>query len=132
MARIQTRMQKSITRNAPASAVAPAASNVTSFQLESGLEECQVKRVVLSAAAEAGIFLVQLAKNDEAFSAPGDFTQDRIIYSIVVTGPILVNETITVRTERGDHYGLLLTASSLNGAAAAAWAECQLNYLVLT
>ena len=87
---------------------------------------------MLSGASESGIFLLQLAKNDEAFATAGDFTEDRVIYSIVITGPQMVNATTTVRVERGDHFGLLLTSSSLNAAPAAAWAECQLNYLVLT
>ncbi len=130
MARINTRMQKAINRNTNGS-LAPGSDNITSFQLEGGEEECQIKRIVLSGASEH-VMLVQLALNDEAFTAVGQFTDERVIYSFVCTGPQLLNETTTIRVVRGDHLGIRIAASSDNPGATAVWAESQLNYLVLS
>ena len=132
MAKPKTRMQKHIQRNAPTSTMAPASNNIVSYQLEQGEEECQIKRIVLSAASTSGIYFVKIALGDEAFTSLGDFTDNRVIYDMVGTGPQIVNATTTIRVNRGDHIGLSLNQSNANSGNANAAVSCQLNYLVLS
>ena len=132
MSKPKTRMQKHIQTNAPASTMPAGTSNIVSFQIEGGEEECQIKRIVLSSASTSGIYHVKFALADEAFSTIADFTDTRTIYAIRGTGPQLVNETTTIRVNRGDHLGILLDQSGVNSSAANAAATLQLNYLVLS
>ena len=132
MSKPKTRMQKHVQTNAPAVAMAPGAFNVVDFQLEGGEEECQIKRIVLSSASTSGIYHVKFALADEQFSTLADFTDTRTIYAIRGTGPQLVNETTTIRVNRGDHLGILLDQSGVNSGNANAAATLQLNYLVLS
>ena len=132
MAKPKTRMQKHIQSNAPAAAMAPSAVNVVDFQIEGGEEECQIKRIVLSAASTSGVYLVKFALADEQFTSSSDFTDNRTIYAFRGTGPQIVNKTTTIRVERGDHLGILLSQSSVNSGNANAAATLQLNYLVLS
>ena len=132
MASPKTRMQKHVQNNAPASALAPNSQNIVSYQLEGGEEECQIKRIVLTAASTSGVYFVKFALADEAFSAIGDFTDNRVIYSIIGTGPQIVNETTTIRVNRGDHLGILLQTSNVNSGSANLGASVQTNYLVLS
>ena len=132
MSKPKTRMQKHVKSNAPASAMAPGAVNVIDYQLEGGEEECQIKRIVLSAASTSGVYLVKFALADEQFTSSSDFTDTRTIYAVRGTGPQIVNETTTIRVNRGDHLGILLSQSSVNSGNANAAATLQLNYLVLS
>ena len=132
MSKPKTRMQKHTKSNAPASAMAPGAVNVVDYQLEGGDEECQIKRIVMSAASTSGVYFVTFALADEQFTSSSDFTDNRTIYKFVGTGPQIVNETTTIRVERGDHLGILLTQSSVNSGNANAAVSLQLNYLVLS
>ncbi len=131
MARPRTRMQKSRILNT-AVALAPGNSNITGQdQLEGGDEECQIKRIVLSASSADPIF-VQFALADEQFAAIGDFTENRLVYSFTSTGPMIINETTTIRVPRGHYLGILLTASAANPGPVDANVCLQLNYLVLS
>ena len=132
MAKPKTRMQKHTKSNALASAMAPGSFNVVDYQLEGGDEECQIKRIVMSAASTSGVYFVTFALADEQFSSVADFTDNRTIYKFVGTGPQIVNETTTIRVERGDHLGILLNQSGVNSSNANAAVSLQLNYLVLS
>ena len=130
MAKVRTRMQKDRFLNTTA-ALAASASTIATTQLEGGDEECQIKRVCISASSEHPIF-VTLALADEAFTAVGDFTDSRTIYTFTSTGPLVINETTTIRVPRAHHLGILVTASSANPGNTQANVVCQLNYLVLS
>ena len=130
MAKVRTRMQKARILNTQAAAGA-GTTNITSNQLEGGDEECQIKRLCISAASEHIIF-VTVALADEAFTGAADFTDNRILYTFVSTGPMVINETTTIRVPRGHHLGINVSTASGNPGATQADVVCQVNYLVLS
>ena len=113
---------------------------ITSWQLEGGDEECQIKRIVLSctkaATSAPGPCQVRLGLFQEQPTQVSDFIESATIYSFVFdTGtPQILNETTTVRVPRGWYLGLIF-----NNLVAVQPAEelqpsynCQLNYKVLS
>ena len=130
MAKVRTRMQKSRNLNT-SGALAAGATNISTFQLEGGDEECQIKRLCISASSADPIF-VSVALADEAFAAVGDFTDNRLLYTFTSTGPLVINETTTIRVPRGHYLGILVTAAASNPGVTQANVVCQTNYLVLS
>ena len=110
---------------------------IESFQLENGTEECQIKRIFLTAASDAthnGLYQVVFAIADESFSSSGDFSDNRKITSGVM-GPgqrFEWNETQTIRVPRGYYLGILIDGASGNTGNEKVWSYAQVNYLVLS
>ena len=108
------------------------ATNVHSFDLEGGEEECQVKRIVLSATEHGSLYGITLKVGlfQKQPTTLADFSDDTIIYSYTYRNQQLLNETTTVRVPQGWFIGILMIN---NDPANAADASCnlQLNYLSL-
>jgi hypothetical protein len=110
---------------------------IESFQLENGTEECQIKRIFMTAVSDgthSGIYQVAFAIADEAFLASSDFTDNRKICSGVI-GPgqgFAWNETQTIRVPRGYYLGILIDGSSGNSGNEKVRTFAQVNYLVLS
>ena len=137
-----TRMEKSITSEllTAAQAVNPDISLPVLFQLEGGDEECQIKRIVLSASlsddSDDDYVSVRLALFQETPDITDLDLEEAIIYSMAVTNNsvTLINETTTVRVPRGWHLALyFVNPNSLGvGQSNSAFVNCQLNYKVLS
>ena len=110
---------------------------IQDFQLEGGAEECQIKRIFMTACSDGthqGTYAVMIAIADEAFTAVADFTDNRKICAGVY-GPgtgFVWNETQTIRVPRGYHLGILLGGSTGNTGNEKVRAYTQVNYLVLS
>ena len=132
-------MEKHIHSGSPAGA-SGSETVITSWQLESGDEECQIKRIVLSATKDPGSApgpcQLRFGLFQENPTTPSDFIESATIYSYVFDAgtPQILNETTTVRVPRGWYLGMIFTnliavqpAESLQPAY-----NCQLNYKVLS
>ena len=88
---------------------------IGSFQLESGDEECQIKRLVLSAGknpgSAPGAMQLRFGLYQEQPTNVSDFSDDATIYSFLADGgtPQILNETTTVRVPRGWYLGYCIT-----------------------
>ena len=113
---------------------------VSSFQLEDGDEECQIKRIVISATktptSAPGPAQLRFGLFQEQPTNASDFIESATIYSYVFDSgtPQILNETTTVRVPRGWYLGIIFTnliavqpAESLQPAF-----NIQLNYKVLS
>ena len=102
-------------------------SNVTATQLETGEEECQIKRLVISmTTAEAACkFKVGLFQKPPTSA---DFTDDTIIYSFIGKNQVWLNETTTVRVPQG-WYVAILTQNPATSPVQDIGAHVQINYL---
>ena len=121
-----TRMEKDLEyHQGTSNAGAP---SLTSWTLENGDEECQIKRIVLSIASQAQCRIrLALFQDTPTIST---FSDDKVIYSMCsgVDSNALINETTTIRVPRGWHLAMLVDSLSSNSF----FANCQLNYLVLS
>ena len=128
-ARIHKRMEKKV-YNVPSTNFPSGVNTVTSFQLEGGEEECQIKRIVLSTTIDGGSGQVKIGLFQKQPSSSSDFSDDTIIYSYVWRNQQLLNETTTVRVPQGWYIGVYLrnfpgpTAQDIS-------CNLQLNYLSL-
>ena len=121
-----TRMEKDVAyHQGTSNAGAPV---LHSWQLENGDEECQIKRIVLSMASGAQARIRLALFQDTPTIA--EFTNDKTIYSFVTAadGNGLINETTTIRVPRSWHLAILVDSLASNSF----FANCQLNYLVLS
>ena len=91
---------------------------ITSWQLEGGDEECQIKRIVLSctkaATSAPGPCQVRLGLFQEQPTNVSDFVESATIYSFLIGEagqPQILNETTTVRVPRGWYLGYIFTNS---------------------
>ena len=112
--RTYTRMEKHIHSSAQ-TGTAGSESIIGSFQLESGDEECQIKRLVLSctkmAGSAPGPAQLRFGLYQEQPTNVSDFSDDATIYSYLFESgaPQILNETTTVRVPRGWYLGYILT-----------------------
>ena len=110
--RTYTRMEKQITSGARTGA-AGSEQVIGSFQLENGDEECQIKRLVLSATklptSAPGPCQLRFGLFQEQPTQVTDFIESATIYSYIFdTGtPQILNETTTVRVPRGWYLGYI-------------------------
>ena len=107
-------------------------TDVTAFTLEGGEEECQIKRIVLSATELSSEFGVtcKVGLFQKQPTTLADFSDDTIIYSMTYRNQQLINETTTVRVPQGWFIGtLLINNDPVNSAKASC--NLQLNYLSL-
>ena len=127
--RTDTRMEKHVELAAGSVALgAPPA--LYTFQLENGDEECQIKRLCLSIAANNQCrYAFGLFQDTPSVIA---FTDDKVIYSFCGNaGAVgLINETTTVRVPRGWHLAVMVT--NQGSGAVDFTVNTQLNYLVLS
>ena len=110
--------------------------DITSFQIENGAEELQLKRIfatVVSDGTSSNLYRVDFAISDEAFVSQSDFSDTRIVWSGSF-GPgqgFVWNETQTIRIPRGYHLGLFIDGITTNVNPEEVLANVQVNYLVL-
>ena len=112
--------------------IAAGGSNVDSFVLEGGEEECQIKRIVLSATeltSEYGC-TIKVGLFQKQPTALADFTSDTVIYSFTYRNQQLLNETTTVRVPQGWFIGTLMINNDPANIAKTS-VNLQLNYLSL-
>ena len=110
------------------------------FQLEGGLEECQIKRIVFSGSNRDGSDndCISLKFGLVQDNTPDFNLEDIVIYSMLVTNNAvsLINETTTVRVPRG--WYLVVWAETIAKINLGAGEQCvgdwhlQLNYKVLS
>ena len=79
---------------------------VYSFQLESGDEECQVKRLVLSQSVQGQVTLVKWGLFQEAPTVAGDFSNETLFAAFTCRNQMLIDRTTTMRVPRGWHIGI--------------------------
>ena len=125
-ARVSTRMEK-IEGTSTALAVASFATLELPFQLEGGDEECQVKRLILSAGGSTN-FQYELYLGDEAMT--GSQPIQRLVAVFVGNGSAMVDRTTTMRVPRDWH--LLARITNLGSGAADLAAQTVLHYKVLS
>ena len=110
--RTYTRMEKQITSGARTGATG-SEQIVGSFQLENGDEECQIKRLVLSASklptSAPGLCQLRFGLFQEQPTQVTDFIESATIYSYIFDSgtPQILNETTTVRVPRGWYLGYI-------------------------
>ena len=112
--------------------IAAGGTDVHSFVLEGGEEECQIKRIVLSGTeltSEYGVTL-KVGLFQKQPTALADFSDDTIIYSYTYRNQQLLNETTTVRVPQGWYIGTLLVNNDPANIAKCS-VNLQLNYLSL-
>ena len=138
--RVSTRMEKFVASdsNTIVGAIDPNNSTPSLFQLEDGDEECQIKRIVLSATgADADDFsVVKLGLFQEVPGLADLDLESAVIYSCIVTNNAvsLINETTTVRVPRGWHLAVWAYSHDTVGVADTVRLDfnLQLNYKVLS
>ena len=112
---------------------APGGHDIVIFDLESGDEECQIKRIVWSGVAE-GNFTFRFGLFQEATPVIGDFLTNNgsaVIYTTCTRNQFLINETTTVRVPRGWTLAVL-TEHHAGANPEIAGFTLQLNYKVLS
>ncbi len=112
---IQTRMEH--VSHAHTSPLAAGATVVYNFQLESGDEECQVKRLVLSAGMPGVIAKISWGLFQEQPTLPADFTNEALFAVAVAASQFLLDRTTTMRVPRGWWIGVLVQNVDANTAA---------------
>ena len=128
---IQTRMEHKSEANT--SPLAVGASVVYSFQLESGDEECQVKRLVLSAAMPGVIAKISWGLFQEQPTAVADFTDETLFATACAASQFLIDRTTTMRVPRGWWIGVLVQNMDTNTAVPRGIFDCTfLHYKVLS
>ena len=121
-----TRMEKEVQISLASTALgAPA---LFTWQLEGGDEECQIKRIVLSTAANNQCMVKLGLFQDTPTTAT--FDAEKVLYiSVGNAGAVgIINETTTVRVPRGWHLAIQVDST----VACDSTVTCQLNYLVLS
>ena len=102
---------------------------IFSFQLENGEEECQIKRLVLSAAGHSNQ-TVEWGLFQEPGPVSADFTSETNIMAFAYASQAIVDRTTTIRVPRGWTLGVKITNQ---GTAAADGLICTLlHYKVLS
>ena len=127
--KIYSRMEKHIEYLQPIS-FAPGGESISAWQLENGEEECQVKRIVLSATAATDAIQVKIGLFQKLPTAGSDFSDDTVIYSFAMRNQMLINETTTVRVPQGWFLAVLLLNPASSNAQEISF-NCQINYLSL-
>ena len=108
-------------------------TTVYSFQLESGDEECQVKRLVLSASMPGVQASVKWGLFQEQPAAPADFTDETLFAGAVAASQFLIDRTTTMRVPRGWWIGVLVQNLDTNTASPRGIQDCTfLHYKVLS
>ena len=110
--------------------------DISSFQLQGGAEECQLKRIFMTSSSDGthhNLYRIAIALADEPFTTSGDFLPSRIIAQYIQGpgGAPFWNETQTIRVPRGMYLGLLIDGSANNVNPEEVWVNAQINYLVL-
>ena len=129
----RTRMNK---HRETVSAQISSGESITSFQIENGLEELQLKRIFATAVSDgtnSNLYRIDFAISDELFTLQADFSDTRIVWSGSL-GPgqgFVWNETQTIRIPRGYHLGIFIDGVATNTLAENILANVQINYLVL-
>ena len=100
----QTRMEKTAVLHG--GTLAPGATSEIQFQLEGGDEECQVKRLILSAGGDH-IWSYSLYLSDEAMT--GAQPIDRLVAQFGGLSGQIIDRTTTMRVPRGFHLLAILT-----------------------
>ena len=112
---IQTRMEhKSVSNQSP---IAAGATVVYSFQLEGGDEECQVKRLLLSAAMPGVMAVIKGGLFQEQPLGAADFTDETLFASACAASQFLIDRTTTMRVPRGWYIGVLVQNVDTNTSA---------------
>ena len=128
---IQTRMEHASVAN---SAPLPGGGNVIySFQLESGDEECQVKRLVLSAGMPGVIAKISWGLFQEQPTVAADFTPETLFAVAVAASQFLIDRTTTMRVPRGWWIGVLVqNVDTVSAAPRGIYESTFLHYKVLS
>ena len=110
--------------------------SVSTFQIENGAEEIQIKRIFMTSSSDgtdSGLYRIAFALADEQFASVSDFLSSRIICQYIQGpgGSPYWNETQTIRVPRGMHLGVLIDGSANNVNPEEIWVNAQVNYLVL-
>ena len=138
--RISTRMEKFVesSRSTISGALDPNNSTPDLYQLEDGDEECQIKRIVLSATLDDddNYAVIKLGLYQDIPTMADLDNQSAVIYSAIVTNNAvtLINETTTVRVPRGWHLAVWTYSHANVGATSFKHTDfnLQLNYKVLS
>ena len=110
--RTYTRMEKHLSSGVN-SGTSGSEQAISSFQLENGDEECQIKRIVISATktptSAPGPCQLRFGLFQEQPTQVSDFIESATIYSYVFDAgtPQILNETTTVRVPRGWYLGVI-------------------------
>ena len=114
--RVQTRMEKSVIKHDGVS-IAPGGNLIYNWTLEGGDEECQIKRMVLSAnvtGSSTASLTFEWGLFQEPNPAAGDFTNETSIAAFVAGSGVLLDRTTTIRVPRGWEIGLIVTNPTPN------------------
>ena len=112
---IQTRMEHR--SNSHSSPLGPGLLQAYAFQLEGGDEECQVKRLVLSAAMPGVMSRVSWGLFQEQPTVAADFTDEALFAQATAASQFLIDRTTTMRVPRGWWIGVLVQNVDTNTAA---------------
>ena len=85
--------------------ILPGGNFVYNLQLESGDEECQIKRLVLSGACHANC-TVEWALFQEPAPVSADFTSEPNIAAFALASQNIIDRTTTIRVPRGWTLGI--------------------------
>ena len=110
--------------------IAPGGTFVHSFDLEGGEEECQIKRIVLSTAAN-GNHACEWGLFQEPGPVSADFTNKTSIAAYCARAQGMIDRTTTIRVPRGWTLGVKLTNMNQNDSYDAAICT-NLHYKVLS
>ena len=110
--------------------VTAGSSDISSFQLDQGEVEAQVKRIMLSFGDTGSkLCTFQLGLFQKAPTTSGDFDEESTVISGAIGNQFAHNETITMRVPKDWYLGLRIVN---NGASDSQLAySLQLNYKVL-
>ena len=120
------KFQSSVVANVPAGN-----STISTFRLDGGEVEAQVKRIMLSfgTGTASQLCTFQLGLFQKLPASAGDFDDETVVISGAIGNQFSHNETITMRVPKDWYVGLLIT--NLGASAADLTRNLQLNYKVL-
>ena len=128
---IQTRMEHKSTSNT--NPLGPGVTFVHAFQLEGGDEECQVKRLLLSAAMPGVMAVIKWGLFQEQPLGAADFTDETLFASACAASQFLIDRTTTMRVPRGWWIGVLIqNVDTLSAAPRGIYDNTFLHYKVLS
>ena len=104
--------------------------DISTFQLDGGEVEAQVKRIMISFGVDAGkLCTFQLGLFQKLPTAATDFDDETVVLSGAIGNQFSHNDTITMRVPKDWYIGILIT--NLSPAQASLTRNLQLNYKVL-
>ena len=104
--------------------------DISTFQLDGGEVEAQVKRIMISFGVDQGKLCVfQLGLFQKQPTVATDFDDETVVLSGAIGNQFSHNDTITMRVPKDWYIGLIIT--NLGAAPADLATSLQLNYKVL-